>query len=79
MVKISVVESHDQSLYVAMDYEVPVSIQQAPVSDYEVPVSSNASYSDHVPLSTNTNQLLTTPVTTNPSYQSVTAPSVCKE
>ncbi|XP_019855337.1 PREDICTED: uncharacterized protein LOC109584162 [Amphimedon queenslandica] len=70
-VKISVVESHNQSLYVAMDYEVPVSIQQAPVSDYEVPVSSNPSYSDHVPLSTNNNQLLATPVTTNPSYQPV--------
>uniref|UniRef100_A0A1X7VRW5 Uncharacterized protein n=1 Tax=Amphimedon queenslandica TaxID=400682 RepID=A0A1X7VRW5_AMPQE len=54
-----------------MDYEVPVSIQQAPVSDYEVPVSSNPSYSDHVPLSTNNNQLLATPVTTNPSYQPV--------
>ncbi|XP_019855349.1 PREDICTED: uncharacterized protein LOC109584176 isoform X2 [Amphimedon queenslandica] len=59
-----------------MDHEVPVSIQQAPVSDYEVPVSSNPSYSDHVPLSTNNNQLLATPVTTNPSYQSVTTPSV---
>ncbi|XP_019860795.1 PREDICTED: uncharacterized protein LOC109589120 [Amphimedon queenslandica] len=54
-----------------MDYEVPVSIQQAPVSDYEVPVSSNPSYSDHVPLSTNNNQLLATPVTTSPSYQPV--------
>uniref|UniRef100_A0A1X7SNM3 Uncharacterized protein n=1 Tax=Amphimedon queenslandica TaxID=400682 RepID=A0A1X7SNM3_AMPQE len=58
-----------------MDYEVPVSIQQAPVSDYEVPVSSNPSYSDHVPLSTNNNQLLATPVTTNPSYQPVTTAS----
>ena len=56
-----------------MDYEVPVSIQQVPVSDYEVPVSSDA------PLSTNNNQLLATPVTTNPSYQPVTTPSVCKE
>ncbi|XP_019854747.1 PREDICTED: uncharacterized protein LOC109583741 [Amphimedon queenslandica] len=54
-----------------MDYEVPVFIQQASVSDYEVPVSSNPSYSDHVPLSTNNNQLLATPVTTNPSYQPV--------
>ena len=62
-----------------MDYEVPVSIQQVPVSDYEVPVSSNPSYSDHVPFSTNNNQLLATPVTTNPSYQPVTTPSVCKE
>uniref|UniRef100_A0A1X7SU54 Uncharacterized protein n=1 Tax=Amphimedon queenslandica TaxID=400682 RepID=A0A1X7SU54_AMPQE len=75
-VKISVVESHDQSLYAAMDYEVPVSIQQASVSDYEVPFSSNPSYSDHVLLSTNNNQLLATPVTANPTYQSVTTPSV---
>ena len=54
-----------------MDYEVPVSIQQAPMSDYEVPVFSNPCYSERVPLSTNNNQLLATPVTTNPSYQPV--------